>query len=127
MPFSSKDSIQLGMGGGAASTGSNISQVFLYSNAEIACLTRWIVSMISTGPNRNLCMEYIKKLFSALRSFYYPSNTGSWSVSFCSKIQYLFIRILYLSSETNMSLLFKSNLFLFLKSMPDALIKRIRS
>ena len=57
--------------------------------------------MISSGQSmktRNTCMEHIKRLFQALRSFYYPSNSGNWS----------------------------SNLFLFLKSMPSMLIKRIK-
>lgn len=62
-------------------------------------MASWIVSMIATGSDSELCMEHIKKLFLALRSFYYPSNTGSWS----------------------------SNLFLFLKSLPENLIKRVKS
>ena len=98
LPFSSKDSIALGMGSSSTSNNS-IAQVFLYTKNEICSIAKWIVCMIGTGSDRNLCMEYIRRLFSTLRSFYYPSNTGSWS----------------------------SNLFLFLKSLPDALIKRVRN
>jgi hypothetical protein len=29
---------------------------------------------------KNCCMDYLKQLFQIIRSFFYPSNTGRWSV-----------------------------------------------
>ena len=69
-----------------------------YSTDEISTVCTWVVSMIGCGQQRTLCMDHIKRLFQALRSFYYPSNTGSWS----------------------------ANLFSFLQNLPDRLIKRIK-
>jgi hypothetical protein len=84
LPFGSKDSITLGISGStSASVNNNMSQMFVYSNDCVLTIASWIVSMIGCGENRDLCMDHIKKLFEALRSFYYPSNSGSWSVSDC--------------------------------------------
>ena len=58
-----------------------MSQMFVYSSSSVLAMTSWIISMIGCGEDRDLCMKYIKKLFLALRSFYYPSNAGTWSVS----------------------------------------------
>lgn len=87
LPFGGKDSVTLGIASATttATTNNNISQIFTYSTDEISILASWIVAMIGGGgknnQDRNICMDHIKRLFQALRSFYYPSNTGSWSVS----------------------------------------------
>jgi len=87
LPFGGKDSVTLGIASAttSASMNNNLSQVFTYSSEEMPTLAGWIVAMIGCGgkdsPQRHVCMEHIKRLFQALRSFYYPSNTGSWSVS----------------------------------------------
>lgn len=70
----------------------------VYSEETVELLSYWIISMIgSSNESRDLCMEHIKSLFQALRSFYHPSNSGSWS----------------------------KTLFLFLKFLPKHLIDRI--
>lgn len=78
LPFSN-DSIMLGISGSSAC--SHMSKMFTYSSTAVQSLATWIVSMIGSGEDRDLCMKYIKKLFLSLRSFYYPSNSGNWSVS----------------------------------------------
>ena len=103
LPFSTKDSILLGIGNSTSSgsVNNNMSQVFVYSNENINSMAVLIVNMIGSGngsddnddklsefdPNseRNLCMNHIRRLFELLRSFFYPSNTGSWSVSWFNK------------------------------------------
>ncbi|CAF1055101.1 unnamed protein product [Brachionus calyciflorus] len=57
----------------------SFSQTFAYSEIDIDSIGLWIVSMIRTGSNRNLCMEHIKQLFHILRSYFYPSNDGNLS------------------------------------------------
>lgn len=66
----------------------------------MSTIAGWIVAMIGGGEpsERNICMDHIKSLFQALRSFFYPSNSGSWS----------------------------ANIFSFLQHLPDKLIKRIK-
>lgn len=61
-----------------------MSQIFVYQSEDVLNMCSLIVSMIGCGRDgndRNVCMQHIKRLFLALRSFFYPSNTGSWSVS----------------------------------------------
>jgi proteasome activator subunit 4 len=104
LPFGSKDSIVLGINNAitSASFNTSMSQQFMYSSDQIVAITKLIVAMIGTSNNassdRNLCMDHIRFLFQALRSFYYPSNSGHWS----------------------------SNIFIFLNSLPNQLIKRIK-
>ena len=91
LPFSTKESILLGIENlESVNSVSNLSQVFMYSTQDINAMACWIVNMIGSGPDdqssddqssRNLCMNHIKRLFELLRSFFYPSNTGTWSVS----------------------------------------------
>ena len=95
LPFSTKDSILLGMGNSTAAgaVNNNMSQLFVYSTQNINSMAHWIVNMIGCGrgesdemasddeSSRDLCMVHIRRLFELLRSFFYPSNTGSWSVS----------------------------------------------
>ena len=84
LPFSAKDSVTLGVANQAttASLNTSMSQVFVYNSDDISALTTWIAAMIGgLGDNRNMCLDHIKRLFQALRSFYYPSNVGTWSVS----------------------------------------------
>ncbi len=58
----------------------SLSQSFALTSTDIASLSKLIVSMIGSGKNRDLCMEYIIKMFKILRSYYYPSNSGVWMV-----------------------------------------------
>ena len=95
MPFSSNEASSTA---NASNVLNNFTQAFSYTSEDVVSLSSWIVAMISSGQNRNLCMDHLKSLFQALRSFYYPSNTGPWS----------------------------ANLFLFLKSLPAFFIKRIK-
>lgn len=92
LPFSTKESILLGIENlESVNSVSNLSQVFMYSTQDINAMACWIVNMIGSGPpddlssddqsSRSLCMNHIKRLFELLRSFFYPSNTGTWSVS----------------------------------------------
>lgn len=84
LPFGSKDSIALGVSNTINSFNLNMSQIFVYQSEDVLNMCSLIVSMIGCGRDgndRNVCMQHIKRLFLALRSFFYPSNTGSWSVS----------------------------------------------
>jgi hypothetical protein len=36
---------------------------------------QWIVSMIGNGSS---CLQYLRDLFIAIKSFYHPSNTGEF-------------------------------------------------
>ena len=64
---------------------------FSYSEIEIDSIGLWIVSMIGSGSDRNVCMQHINKLFHILRSYYYPSNDGQLVIEiyFVFKIEYL--------------------------------------
>ncbi len=37
--------------------------------------TKWIVTMIGNGGT---CLQYLRDLFIAIKSFYHPSNTGTF-------------------------------------------------
>jgi len=41
-------------------------------------VAKWIVAMLN---NENSCLEYLKDLFIAMKSFYHPSNTGKFQVN----------------------------------------------
>ena len=56
----------------------NFTATFAYSEIDIDSISSWIVSMIGSGSDRNLCMQHIKSLFHILRSYYYPSNDGNF-------------------------------------------------
>ncbi len=67
----------------------------------MSTIAGWLVAMIGSGTDptqRPTCMNHIKFLFQALRSFYYPSNTGAWS----------------------------ANIFSFLHNMPERFIRRLK-
>ena len=38
-------------------------------------VTKWIVSMIGNGSS---CLQYLRDLFIAIKSFYHPSNTDKF-------------------------------------------------
>lgn len=85
LPFGTKDSNALSVSTMVASFNKGMSSIFVYQSEDLLHMCSWIVSMIGCSrnaqTNKDLCMEHIKKIFLALRSFFYPSNTGSWSVS----------------------------------------------
>lgn len=44
--------------------------------------------------NGNLCIQYLKDLFTAIKSFYHPSNTGEFQqdlVTFLAKLSQAFV------------------------------------
>ena len=77
LPLSSKDIA----GASSSAIINSFSQMVVYSSEDVTAMAGWIVSMIGTGANRHACLLHLDKLCKALRSFYYPSNTGSWTVS----------------------------------------------
>lgn len=87
LPFGAGESVALGVASATSGTlvNSSLSMLASYPVEDMPTLAGWIVAMIGCGeigtPNRGVCMEHIKRLFKNLRSFYYPSNTGIWSVS----------------------------------------------
>jgi hypothetical protein len=38
-------------------------------------ISQWIVAMIGNG---SLCLQYLRDLFTAMKTFYHPSNTGKF-------------------------------------------------
>jgi len=48
------------------------SQKYTYAECDSA---KWIVAMIGTGSS---CLQYLRDLFIAIKSFYHPSNTGDF-------------------------------------------------
>ncbi len=57
----------------------------------VFCIAKWIVAMLS---NENSCLEYLKDLFLAIKSFYHPSNTGNFQknlVEFVLKLTEYFV------------------------------------
>lgn len=76
----------------------DLAESFAYAEIDIDSIGSWIVSMIGTSsPERNICMNHIKRLFQILRSYYYPSKSGALE-----------------------------NFFSILQRIPEALIERIR-
>lgn len=66
-----------------------LSQSFVFTSVDINSISKMIVSMVGCGTNRNLCMDFIQRLFRILRSYYYPSNTGNWMENFFELLQTL--------------------------------------
>lgn len=49
-------------------------------------ITTWIVAMLGNGSS---CLQYLQNLFTAIKSFYHPSNTGKFQqelITFLSKL-----------------------------------------
>jgi hypothetical protein len=54
-------------------------------------VAKWIVAMVS---DENSCLVYLKELLMAMKSFYHPSNTGSFQenlVEFILKLSECFL------------------------------------
>ena len=81
----------------ALSLVNTLSDSFAYTEEDIDSIGTWIVSMIANSQDRSMCMRHLKRLFSMLGSYYYPSNT------------------------TNLD-----NFFCLLQRLPEALIERVR-
>lgn len=70
-------------------------------------VTTWIVAMLGNGSS---CLQYLQNLFTAIKSFYHPSNTGKFQqelIMFLSKLTqavvdriHLFVSIEILFKET---------------------------
>ena len=52
----------------------------------MSSVTTWIVAMLGNGSS---CLQYLQDLFTAIKSFYHPSNTGK----FQSRINYFSFKI----------------------------------
>ena len=52
-----------------------LSKKFAATSTDISHYAKLIVSMLGCGENRNLCLEYILKVFKVLSSYYHPSNS----------------------------------------------------
>lgn len=64
------------------------SQNYTYFECDLA---QWIIAMIGNG---SACLQYLRDLFIAIKSFYHPSNTGKFQeklVKFVLKLAEYFI------------------------------------
>jgi hypothetical protein len=60
-------------------------------NYSLSIISSWIVAMMGNGSS---CLQYLRDLFIAIKSFYHPSNTGDFQqdlVSFLSKLSQSFV------------------------------------
>ncbi|UJR17800.1 hypothetical protein I4U23_004699 [Adineta vaga] len=74
---------------------STTSQNITYLSSAMASL---MVAMIGNGGS---CLQYVKDLFTAIKSFYHPSNTGDFQqylVNFLSELATKFVERVYLTS-----------------------------
>ncbi|CAF0754546.1 unnamed protein product [Rotaria sp. Silwood1] len=70
-------------------------------NYSISITATWIVAMMGNGSS---CLQYLKDLFTAIKSFYHPSNTGDFQqdlVSFLSKLSQAFLDRVHLERKSN--------------------------
>ncbi|CAF2908164.1 unnamed protein product, partial [Rotaria sp. Silwood2] len=75
-----------------------LSQIQNYSTSITAT---WIVAMMGNG---SLCLQYLKDLFTAIKSFYHPSNTGDFQlnlVSFLSQLAQTFVDRVHLERKSD--------------------------
>ncbi|CAF2108179.1 unnamed protein product [Rotaria magnacalcarata] len=62
-------------------------------------VSRWIIGMIGNGSS---CLEYLRDLFIAIKSFYYPSNTGKFQkrlVDFVLNLARYFVERIHLEKK----------------------------
>ncbi|CAF1171345.1 unnamed protein product [Rotaria sordida] len=67
---------------------------------SVPYISRWIIGMIGNG---NSCLKYLQDLFIAIKSFYYPSNTGKFQkrlVDFVLNMTRHFIDRIHLERKT---------------------------
>ncbi|CAF3768327.1 unnamed protein product [Rotaria sp. Silwood1] len=65
-------------------------------NYSVPVIATWIVAMIG---NQNLCIQYLRDLLNAIKTFYHPSNTGDFQaelISFLSMLAQAFVDRVYL-------------------------------
>ncbi|CAF1141433.1 unnamed protein product [Adineta ricciae] len=70
---------------------------FIYSMGDVA---QWIVAMIGNGSS---CLDHLQDLLTAVRSFYYPSNTGYFQkqlVDFLFELTQQFVNRVHLERQT---------------------------
>jgi hypothetical protein len=57
----------------------------------MSSITTWIVAMLGNGSS---CLNYLQDLFTAIKTFYHPSNSGKFQqdlISFLSKLSQAFV------------------------------------
>ncbi|CAM2708912.1 unnamed protein product [Rotaria socialis] len=62
-------------------------------------VSRWVIAMIGNGSS---CLEYLRDLFIAIKSFYYPSNTGVFQkrlVDFVLNLARYFVERIHLEKK----------------------------
>ncbi|CAF3831402.1 unnamed protein product, partial [Adineta steineri] len=73
-------------------------QQYRYSMSSV---TTWIVAMLGDGST---CLQYLQDLFTAIKSFYHPSNTGKFQqelINFLSKLSQAFVDRVHLERKAN--------------------------
>ncbi len=63
---------------------------------SIPVVATWIVAMMG---NNSSCIQYLRDLFTAIKIFYHPSNTGKFQtelISFLSMLAQTFVDRIYL-------------------------------
>ncbi|CAF4225353.1 unnamed protein product, partial [Adineta steineri] len=68
-------------------------------NYSLSVISTWIVAMMGNGSS---CLQYLRDLFTAIKSFYHPSNTGDFQqdlVSFLSKLSQAFVDRVHLERK----------------------------
>lgn len=61
----------------ALSLMNSLADPFTYNEADIDTIGSWIVAMIGNSSDRNMCMDHLRSLLVIIRSYFYPSNSGS--------------------------------------------------
>jgi hypothetical protein len=67
----------------------------------MSSVTTWIVAMMGNGSS---CLQYLQDLFTAIKSFYHPSNTGKFQqelITFLSKLAQAFVDRIHLLVNKN--------------------------
>jgi flagellar hook-associated protein FlgK len=67
----------------------------------MSSITTWIVAMLGNGSS---CLNYLQDLFTAIKTFYHPSNSGKFQqdlISFLSKLSQAFVDRVHLLVNLN--------------------------
>ncbi|CAF4502010.1 unnamed protein product, partial [Rotaria sp. Silwood2] len=67
----------------------------------IYSISKWIVAMMG---NQSSCLQYLRDLFIAIKSFYHPSNTGDFQenlVNFVLNLSYCFVERIHLERKSH--------------------------
>ncbi|CAF0736207.1 unnamed protein product [Didymodactylos carnosus] len=79
----------------------NINVSLTQYNYSMTSVTTWIVAMLGNGSS---CLQYLKDLFTAIKTFYHPSNTGKFQqdlVGFLSKLAQAFVDRVHLERKAH--------------------------